>query len=871
MRKSLLLFSLMLCFVFIGSQLLAQAANDNLCDAFTIEINETCSEPKQIDLANATVEIGEEIISPSCTDGDTILTSTVWFSFVAPADEIYILADADDNSNARLAYQMQLFRLNGDCADISNLELEACSTPLTNLLESPAIQTTLTEGETYYVQISGKNFPGIGIFESTGCLRINTVIAPPNDNVCNAIPLIVDDIPQVFTNLGAGTEDGEAAIAPPPSPPTDPLGFESGSWAAGTNFLDHSVWFTFTTPAEGGSFNVDLSSSFALAGNFNTQVAVYEATDCNDFSTFNLLGAADNALPVGDFGAISVSPNLDLFCLEGNKTYYIAVDGGSSFFFQPIPSQGFFSIQVQEKELEPLGANFLIESPTCVGDENGSLLVGALGGAGEYSYRWNTGDSTNNFTENFAAGTYILTITDQCGDQIVETVEVPASSREGLSIATAASGATCEGDELSLEVMASEGLPIEEQRVFFQTSSARALTKMKLENTTSKEIVAEDQTILFLEFEFVEDQLYATDIDANFHTINTEDGTNQLIDTLDIGVIAGLSYVPSTATLYCMNREGKIYTLDPMTAALEEVLDLAISIATAAIDLDGNIIILGTDGNWYTSSFDTGTLNNIGFFGANTLPVTALEVDPNTGKVYYSVSRVLARNTSSQAWQAITELNITNGESTRVLNSFSSRFSALAIRASDIAPYEYEWMPAESFDDPTLASQTTILEETTTFMVSTTDACETVTEEIMVEALPSVEVTIDTSILTGETYNGILIETDTTIIETIATETSCEIRTVNIMVIISSTDQTWADHIIKISPNPTRGLLNVLTLGIEERTVEFRIVDIHGRTLWQQSRQNLQEEIDVSDFKSGLYFLEIRTAEKFAVRQFVKL
>ncbi|MEL6943858.1 MAG: T9SS type A sorting domain-containing protein, partial [Bacteroidota bacterium] len=257
--------------------------------------------------------------------------------------------------------------------------------------------------------------------------------------------------------------------------------------------------------------------------------------------------------------------------------------------------------------------------------------------------------------------------------------------------------------------------------------------------------------------------------------------------------------------------------------------------------------------------------------GANTLPITALEVDPSTGKVYYTVSRILAQDAFDKAWQAITELNITNGESVSVLNSFSSRFSAFAIRTSEVAPYEYEWMPAENFDDPTLASQTTILEESTTFTVAVTDACETVMDEILVEVHPSVEVTIDTSIVRGETYNGIVIETDTTIMETVATETNCEIRTINITVIISSTQQTWASNAIQLSPNPTRSILNISTLGIEERKLEFRILDVHGRTLWQQNRQDLQEEIDVSEFMSGLYFLEIRSAEKVAVRQFVKL
>ncbi|MEL6945537.1 MAG: hypothetical protein AAFO82_23020, partial [Bacteroidota bacterium] len=390
----------------------------------------------------------------------------------------------------------------------------------------------------------------------------------------------------------------------------------------------------FTTPAEGGSFTIDLSSSFGLAGNFNTQVAVYEAMDCNDFSTFNLVGAADNALPVG-FGALSVSPTLDLFCLEGNKTYYVVVDGGSSFFFRPIASQGLFFIQVLKQQLDSLEARLLVEPPTCVGDENGSILVAGVGGAGEYDYRWSTGDSITNLTETLAAGIYTLTLTDQCGTQVIENVEIPDSSRDGLGIASTVSGAACEGEELSLDAIAFGGLPIETQRVFVQTpfsQGIRALTKIKLENTASKEVVADDQTILFLQFEFIEDQLYATDRDGNLYSIDAEDGTSQLIGALGIGFITGLSYVPSTAILYAINGDGKIYEVNPENATTNEVLDLSFSVSRAVINLENSIIILGADGNWYTSSFETGTLSNIGFFGANTLPITALEVDPSTGK-----------------------------------------------------------------------------------------------------------------------------------------------------------------------------------------------------------------------------------------------
>jgi hypothetical protein len=97
------------------------------------------------------------------------------------------------------------------------------------------------------------------------------------------------------------------------------------------------------------------------------------------------------------------------------------------------------------------------------------------------------------------------------------------------------------------------------------------------------------------------------------------------------------------------------------------------------------------------------------------------------------------------------------------------------------------------------------------------------------------------------------------------------IVTVNVMVDISSTRETWAQEAIQISPNPTNSLLTINALGVEEPFVDLRIIDWQGRVLWQQNNTQKQFDIDVSMFQNGMYFLEIRSAERFAVRQFIKM
>ncbi|MGE0079657.1 MAG: gliding motility-associated C-terminal domain-containing protein, partial [Bacteroidales bacterium] len=57
---------------------------------------------------------------------------------------------------------------------------------------------------------------------------------------------------------------------------------------------------------------------------------------------------------------------------------------------------------------------------TCFGDNNGTIELTASGGNGDYSYEWNTDDTTPILT-NLLAGTYTVTIYDKLGCEIYDT------------------------------------------------------------------------------------------------------------------------------------------------------------------------------------------------------------------------------------------------------------------------------------------------------------------------------------------------------------------------------------------------------------------------------------------------------------------
>ncbi len=81
-----------------------------------------------------------------------------------------------------------------------------------------------------------------------------------------------------------------------------------------------------------------------------------------------------------------------------------------------------------------------IHKPTC-GASNGSATAFAAGGATPYTYAWSTG-STHDSTNNIAAGRYAVTITDNNGCKIKDTIMV-TSSPDSLTTVISATNAIC--------------------------------------------------------------------------------------------------------------------------------------------------------------------------------------------------------------------------------------------------------------------------------------------------------------------------------------------------------------------------------------------------------------------------------------------
>lgn len=92
----------------------------------------------------------------------------------------------------------------------------------------------------------------------------------------------------------------------------------------------------------------------------------------------------------------------------------------------------------------PLVISFLVTNPTCVGESDGMVIAEVTGGTGPYTYRWNTGVTTQGLF-GIAAGTYTVTVTDNKGCEAEKSVVLTPQS--ALEIIVTGNNERCPDEE----------------------------------------------------------------------------------------------------------------------------------------------------------------------------------------------------------------------------------------------------------------------------------------------------------------------------------------------------------------------------------------------------------------------------------------
>jgi hypothetical protein len=142
--------------------------NDALCNAIELILDASCTGAAYSNL-DATTQTGEP--EGDCFFGGA--QSTVWFSFVAPANgRVLITTDIEPATNTDT--EIAVYAAPSDCADASTLGAAiGCDQDSGEVIIFNSIleldETVLTPGETYYIQVSGYD-GAVGTF----CIEVST-------------------------------------------------------------------------------------------------------------------------------------------------------------------------------------------------------------------------------------------------------------------------------------------------------------------------------------------------------------------------------------------------------------------------------------------------------------------------------------------------------------------------------------------------------------------------------------------------------------------------------------------------------------------------------------------------------------------------
>ncbi len=294
--------------------------------------------------------------------------STVWFTFEAPATGSVMIEAVsqggllDDES---INLQMAVFQSDYDPAtqqpcEGSFYELVGQDDNLSLDVDIEEIHC-LEEGETYFILIDGEP-DGVNITtQEIGEFTIEiTTIAPiptqSNDLICNAVDMMTYGDP--FAG-GSSLPTQEHNICA--NDINDP----------GTCFnTDYTVWYTFETPAAvppGMAYAVDItvtSDYFDLFGPYDMiipQVAVFESDNNTCTGGLTEMACSGGDIIPDDIGifppTFTYITELEVQCLLPNQTYYVMIDGLTTFAGDIGFGQGYFDLDIVQTAANPAAQN----------------------------------------------------------------------------------------------------------------------------------------------------------------------------------------------------------------------------------------------------------------------------------------------------------------------------------------------------------------------------------------------------------------------------------------------------------------------------------------------------------------------------------
>ncbi|MFM9984011.1 MAG: T9SS type A sorting domain-containing protein [Flavobacteriales bacterium] len=281
------------------------------------------------------------------------------------------------------------------------------------------------------------NFYASG-FGNTWTFEVGSSNLQLNDSPCGAT--------EVVPNGGVVELNNTTAVSSfiEPAAPAGACG-ASGYWCEGG--LSNTVWAYFIAE-EGITYEVTTCNS---EGSFDTQIAVYHADNCADYSTFQSVGANDDYI-YGCGLTDNFASTCWVSCLVPGDTYYVQIDGWNG-----ITGTTHLSVSAYEGNVEMLEVLNDVACPLDKGQTpNGSIQPFLIGEGSDFSCEWtgsNNFFSTENSVYNLAPGTYDLVLTTPCGTVFTDTYEIFQPTPWNVSVVSVDPDCTASADgSISVEV-----------------------------------------------------------------------------------------------------------------------------------------------------------------------------------------------------------------------------------------------------------------------------------------------------------------------------------------------------------------------------------------------------------------------------------
>lgn len=384
--------------------------------------NDDCNDATNITAAITTSSVSGTTIGATTDNapsiaGVSVTAPGVWYSVTGTGGKIRL------STCGTTAWDTRLSVYTGTC---SNLVGEVANDDHCGTGSEVTINSI--QGVDYKILVHG-----FGAAAGNFNLDFIALVPPANDQPVNAINLIPGVAAIAFDNTN-GTADQNEAV---PGPGSNPSSCQrQDGWCAFETHVQNSIWYTFNAPSSG--------CVSILAGGFDTQLALYEVSDVNDYDTYRRIAANDDAgAQLGGTNRSSAWIQ-QATCLTPGATYYVQVDG-----FNGAEGQG--TIQVTDCGGSPL----TIEAGDCqslfsgYGPTNNDiayLRANVSGGFPPYIVRWGTDPSILYENRDFngiavqpsQSTAYTVSVTDDKGCTVTDIVTVTV---EDVAICTFAPAA----------------------------------------------------------------------------------------------------------------------------------------------------------------------------------------------------------------------------------------------------------------------------------------------------------------------------------------------------------------------------------------------------------------------------------------------